>query len=1090
MSCSEEVILEIEGTPVKCKRDVLISNSDYFKAMLEGNFIEKDQKTISIKDVDLKAVNIILTLLGDPRNDTEDEDVLMILHAACMLQFCEIRNMCLDKLNQILSVQNCLKVWIMAEQLELKPLVLKAKRLALTEFMSIIKENDSINDLNLQQLIRYIGSVHLVTDSELTVFQTLMKWWYDHSKDHTSDDFIKLLSCVNYKQLLPDHFREILTYPDLAITEVEDILKCLYNLLNNIPNISCSKKCLKVASVLSQSNDRKIIIDSVPCLLVRNSSNDVPNKKRLVENNEIGVDKSKLRVVYYDRKLGVFRRFVNISEEVEKQFRRFILKGYKEYIFLFGGEHLVHVPGDVERKYSLLIYDSIKEIWITKTRMPFPFPRTHFEACIVGSKVFISGSIGKNRFIPANIFYYDYKTNEWSEQYTCPQRILERSYKCCNYLDKFLVFSLYKKCACVFEDSGFTIWPVVFPPTLHHDTKKIWVECGNFSLFAYKDRLYLKEIEGTPVKCKKDVLISNSDYFKAMLEGNFIEKDQETICIKDVDLKAINIILTLLWDPTIYIEDEDVLMVLHAACMLQFCEIRNMCLDKLIQILCVQNCLKIWIITEQLDIKPLFLKAKRLALAEFMMIKETDSINDLNLEQLIRYIGSLHLVTDSELTVFQTLMKWWYDHSKDHTSDDFIKLLSCVNYKQLLPDHFREIRTYPDLANTEVEDILKCLYNILNNIPNGSCSEKYVEVATRLSQSNDRKIDSVPCLLVLNSYDDVPNKKRLVENNQTVVDRYKRKIVYKIFVADKSNLHLVYYDRKLDIFRGFINIFKRLEGFRLRGYKEYIFLFGGEYVLGKGEWNYTFWVYDSIKDMWRTKSRMPFPRRHFETCIVGSKVFVSGGIGQFRIIQSNVFWYDYKTDEWSKQYQFPQNVFGRSYKCCNYLDKFLIFSVNKKCAYFFDENSGWTILPLVFPPTLDHDIKNMQTESGKFSLFAYKDRLYVKGKEILEMKMVRDGLEVISVKTISTVKYDELEETVCDNILYTLYKQHTLNGYIYSFEKYNLDTHKIEIIFKKLKEEDSLYVEGELLNLDQSLNIFSFSHHSLFDENQLVNKNF
>uniref|UniRef100_A0A6P7F662 Uncharacterized protein LOC114326221 isoform X2 n=1 Tax=Diabrotica virgifera virgifera TaxID=50390 RepID=A0A6P7F662_DIAVI len=222
-------------------------------------------------------------------------------------------------------------------------------------------------------------------------------------------------------------------------------------------------------------------------------------------------------------------------------------------------------------------------------------------------------------------------------------------------------------------------------------------------------------------------------------------------------------------------------MVLHAACMLQFCEIRNMCLDKLIQILCVQNCLKIWIITEQLDIKPLFLKAKRLALAEFMMIKETDSINDLNLEQLIRYIGSLHLVTDSELTVFQTLMKWWYDHSKDHTSDDFIKLLSCVNYKQLLPDHFREILTYPDLANTEVEDILKCLYNILNNISNGSCSEKYVEVATKLSQSNDRKIDSVPCLLVLNSYDDVPNKKRLVENNQTVVD--------------KSNLHLVYYGK-------------------------------------------------------------------------------------------------------------------------------------------------------------------------------------------------------------------------------------------------------------------------------------------------------
>ncbi|CAG9833407.1 unnamed protein product [Diabrotica balteata] len=591
------------------------------------------------------------------------------------------------------------------------------------------------------------------------------------------------------------------------------------------------------------------------------------------------------------------------------------------------------------------------------------------------------------------------------------------------------------------------------------------------------------EIEGTPVKCKKDVLISNSDYFKAMLEGNFIEKDQKTISIKDVDLKAVNIILTLLWDPTIYIEDEDVLMVLHAACMLQFCEIRNMCLDKLIQILSVQNCLKIWIITEQLDIRPFFLKAKRLALAEFMAIKETDSINDLNLEQLIRYVGSVHLVTDSELTVFQTLMKWWYDHSKDHTSDDFIKLLSCVNYKKLLPDLFKEILTYPDIANSEVEDILKCLYNILNNIPNSSCSEHFLAVASLLSQSNDRKIDSVPCLLVLNSSNDVPNKKRLVENNETVVDRYKRKIVYKKFVADNSNLHVIYYDRKLGIFRRFVNVLKKLVGFRIIGYKEYLFLFGGEYEIGKGDWNYSFWAYDSIKEVWRMKSRMPFPRRHFQTCIVGSKVFISGGIGQFRTIQSNIFWYDYKRDEWSKQYHFPATICDRWYKCCNYLDKFLIFSLNQKCAYFFDENSGWTMLPLVIPPLVIPDDINSR-------LFAYKNRLYLKGQKLLEMRSIREGLKVISIQSISTVEYDELEMTICDNIVYTLYKEHTVNGLMYSFEKFNLDTNEMEIIFDRLKEEDTLKADEEIFDLDQSLNIFSFTHHNLFDENVLVNKNF
>ncbi|XP_028137201.2 uncharacterized protein LOC114331762 [Diabrotica virgifera virgifera] len=234
------------------------------------------------------------------------------------------------------------------------------------------------------------------------------------------------------------------------------------------------------------------------------------------------------------------------------------------------------------------------------------------------------------------------------------------------------------------------------------------------------------------------------------------------------------------------------------------------------------------------------------------------------------------------------------------------------------------------------------------------------------------------------------------------------------------------------------------------------------------------------------------PRKHFQTCIVGSKVFISDGMSEFCAVwDPTMFWYDYKTNEWSKKCRFPIPFIDldRWHRCCNYLDTFLIFSVRKKCAFFFEENIGWTMLPLVFPPTLDHDIKNMLTVCRRLSLFSYKDRLYLKGNGILEMKMIRDRLEVISLKSISTVKYDTLETTVCDNTVYTLYKERTINGnYMYTFEKFNLDTHEMEIIFDKLKE-DTLQVEGEIFNLDQSLNIFSFSHHSLFDENELVNKN-
>ncbi|XP_050518317.1 uncharacterized protein LOC114327589 [Diabrotica virgifera virgifera] len=297
-------------------------------------------------------------------------------------------------------------------------------------------------------------------------------------------------------------------------------------------------------------------------------------------------------------------------------------------------------------------------------------------------------------------------------------------------------------------------------------------------------------------------------------------------------------------------------------------------------------------------------------------------------------------------------------------------------------------------------------------------------------------------------------------------------------------------DQKLGIFRRFVNILEHCHPFRLKGYKEYIFLVGGVCVPSNAERNYRLLMYDSIKEIWKTKSRMPFRVRNFKTCIVGSKMFITGNRGHPHVMPLHMFWYDYETDEWSTRYDCPRHIRDISYKCCNYLDKFLIFSLNWKCACTFEETSGFTILPLVYPPTLDNDIKNMQIKCGKFSLFAYKDRLYLKGTKILEMKKIYDGLEVIFIKTISTVKYDDLETTICDNMVYTLYREHTIHGYMYSFEKFNLDTHEMEIIFDGLK---TLQVEEKLFNLDQryhSLNIFSVSHHNLFDENELVNKNF
>lgn len=46
---SDEIFLEIEGKTLRCNRKVLMEESDYFKAMFEGGFVESNKRTIKLE---------------------------------------------------------------------------------------------------------------------------------------------------------------------------------------------------------------------------------------------------------------------------------------------------------------------------------------------------------------------------------------------------------------------------------------------------------------------------------------------------------------------------------------------------------------------------------------------------------------------------------------------------------------------------------------------------------------------------------------------------------------------------------------------------------------------------------------------------------------------------------------------------------------------------------------------------------------------------------------------------------------------------------------------------------------------------------
>ncbi|XP_065169246.1 kelch repeat and BTB domain-containing protein 2-like isoform X2 [Atheta coriaria] len=214
---SETVTLLIENVPVKCNKQQLIENSNYFKVMFEGNFVERDKSTITLEEIDLKSMNLILSLLVDSSTAfmLGEDDLLHVLQTSCMLQFEDLRDNCVSILTEKLNPENAIKIWFVCESHGICPLYLKAKNLALIEF-NVIKDTNALIDLDLTQVHLYLANVTLQCKSELDVFTTCMQWYYENG-DGDVKSLIKLLSCVDFQSASEEEIKEMMIMPDVQM---------------------------------------------------------------------------------------------------------------------------------------------------------------------------------------------------------------------------------------------------------------------------------------------------------------------------------------------------------------------------------------------------------------------------------------------------------------------------------------------------------------------------------------------------------------------------------------------------------------------------------------------------------------------------------------------------------------------------------------------------------------------------------------------------------------------------------------------------------------------------------------------------------
>ncbi|XP_050296592.1 kelch-like protein 30 [Anthonomus grandis grandis] len=376
------------------------------------------------------------------------------------------------------------------------------------------------------------------------------------------------------------------------------------------------------------------------------------------------------------------------------------------------------------------------------------------------------------------------------------------------------------------------------------------------------------EIEGTKVECDKNLLIKHSDYFSAMFTGNFKERFLKTVKIHDVDLKSFITIQTLIKDApkTLIIEEAEILCIMHAACILQFSAIRNLCIRRIEFLLKPSNCVNIWKSLELLGVSPLWLKAKCMALMNFDSIKDSNELLEFSIDEICSYLGNVYLYVQNEFSVFRIAMNWWHENQNAYIEEKtktLLRLINCINFKVLTSDEIGEMQSYSDiLNNTDLVAILKLVGELLENhsVVEAKYSSDQLQYAKHLYNSHGRKLLEVPCILfqivlpVLKSLEEVTNHVHC-KNVGVYCNKKNCKFMENIGACfPLGYFAALAYDSISNNFKPCIDmkrdLIKDLGGFKIVSYKEFLVFFGGEYVIGAGKWNFGVWVYDAFKEMW------------------------------------------------------------------------------------------------------------------------------------------------------------------------------------------------------------------------------------------------
>lgn len=234
-------------------------------------------------------------------------------------------------------------------------------------------------------------------------------------------------------------------------------------------------------------------------------------------------------------------------------------------------------------------------------------------------------------------------------------------------------------------------------------------------------------------------------------------------------------------------------------------------------------------------------------------------------------------------------------------------------------------------------------------------------------------------------------------------------------------------------------------GFQVNSTGIDLYVFGGEFSLGRGNWNTTVWKYDTLTEEWsKIMSLDDHPRRHMNLAVdcKTQSMYVLGGFGRHRVILNQVDRFSQDQIQLEACSDLPQPMFSVACFC----DKGRLYVLkNQFNALVYDPNEDkWSkaFQHVSFPSGVEFNFA-----------IAFNDFIYVTVRHT--RKLYRFPLTVAkdSVEITCVGEFQQETQNLClvDNVIYNFSSDQF--AYYSTIETYNIPEDCFDLVFKTEDEE-------------------------------------